>query len=133
MGVIFDKPPIWDAAQKLFGFKDKSLIVFAWNENIYNPNHCIVDPHLYAHEEIHFVQQKKIGGSKPWWDKYLVDPKFRLEQELEAYRAQYTFYCVKYKDRNARNSFLNKIAYDLSEIYKCDITHSEAKKQIKGV
>jgi hypothetical protein len=40
------------------------------------------------HENVHKRQQQK---PHEWWERYNKDPKFRYEQELEAYRAQYHY------------------------------------------
>lgn len=32
-----------------------------------------------------------MGGPEEWWHHYLIDPEFRLDQELEAYGHQYAF------------------------------------------
>lgn len=40
------------------------------------------------HENVHKRQQQK---PHEWWERYNVDLKFRYEQELEAYRAQYKY------------------------------------------
>ena len=45
----------------------------------------------------HLKQQQKIGADI-WIEKYLKDPKFRLEQEIEAYKVQ----LINIKDRNKR-------------------------------
>lgn len=44
-------------------------------------------PDEYVHEETHLRQQSRIGDAL-WWEYYIGDPKFRLEQEIEAYKAQ---------------------------------------------
>jgi hypothetical protein len=63
--------------------------VFAYDDTIYSPHSATLPAELVAHERIHFGQQARAGGPKAWWRRYLDDPAFRLEQEVEAYRAQY--------------------------------------------
>ena len=65
--------------------------VFAYGDRIYTGE--LVEPvlsrDLVVHERTHFAQQERAGGPEAWWRRYLDDPVFRLEQEVEAYRAQY--------------------------------------------
>lgn len=81
------------------------------------------------HEQTHWRQQ----GDDPagWWNKYLVDSNFRVEQELAAYKNQYWEY-LKHHDRNNANHFAMKIARDLSSsLYGNILSFSEAFYLIK--
>lgn len=89
MKIINERPPIWDRAIKTFKFHPSLRVVFAWGDVIYNPNNAYMSGDLIMHESVHGLQQKAIGGPEIWWDRYLVDAKFRLEQEIEAYGAQW--------------------------------------------
>lgn len=65
-------------------------VVIAYGDTIYAPHlESELPGHLVIHEETHFAQQRAVGGPEAWWRRYIDDPQFRLEQELEAYRAQY--------------------------------------------
>jgi hypothetical protein len=114
--------------------------VFAYNGRIYNPAGLPMVAHLILHEQVHFKQQKEIGGADLWWDKWLEDDAFRLSQELEAYGEQYAFILKVaeqgLKDRNRRTKetlyYLNALATDMSsEIYGNLISYSEAKAKIR--
>jgi len=59
--------------------------VFVYDNNIYANNELPYD--IMAHEITHINQQNKIGAKK-WIKNYLKDSNFRLQQELEAYKAQ---------------------------------------------
>lgn len=63
--------------------------IFCYGDTIYNPTENKITEDLLAHEEVHTKQQ----GDSPeaWWQRYLIDPEFRLSQEVEAYAAQYNF------------------------------------------
>lgn len=105
-------------------------VVFTYGNTIYNPGKGNIDKFLYYHEKVHFYQQ----GENPeeWWGRYLIDPQFRLNQELEAYRAQYKYYCEEVKDRNWRVKYLYGLAKNLcGSSYGNIITHSEAMRAIK--
>lgn len=79
-------------------------VVFAWDGVIYAPGRLAVDPWIVEHEMVHFEQQD--GDPIAWWDRYLVDPRFRLDQEIEAHAAEYAAYCRLVRDRNQRHYHL---------------------------
>lgn len=105
-------------------------VIFTYGDIIYNPNNIEIPDHLLTHEKTHQYQQKAIGKDL-WWDKYLTDSKFRIEQELEAYSRQYKHICRLTKDRNERNRILHKIAELLSgPMYGNAISKNEALSRV---
>lgn len=103
--------------------------VFTYGDTIYSENgEC--PSWVVCHEEVHEIQQ----GEDPegWWKKWIRNPGFRLDQELEAYRWQYKWVCDRQRDRNKRAKFLASIAGDLAgPLYGNIITLENAKKAIK--
>lgn len=87
---------------------------------------------IEVHERVHLRQQGYTqAGAAAWWKQYLADPKFRYEQELEAYGAQYQFLRKTVKDRNALTQKTHKLARLLSsEMYGSLATFDEALKEI---
>jgi hypothetical protein len=84
------------------------------------------------HEQTHMLQQKAIGGPVKWWRQYLKDPKFRLIQELQAYRNQYKYFCRQVKDREQQFRALHKLATDLaSPMYGGILSYQDALQGIK--
>jgi hypothetical protein len=83
--------------------------IFAYNNKIYNPDNVTIWPDLEEHEKVHFKQQER-GGAELWWERYIQDSEFRLEQEVEAYGRQYKFY----KERNATNKELKGLLFDMA-------------------
>lgn len=59
--------------------------IFAYSPDIYTNYKLTSD--LLVHENTHLEQQDRMGRDV-WVKKFLNDPQFRLEQELEAYRKQ---------------------------------------------
>jgi len=111
-------------------FKLKEGVVFTYGKTIYNPSGSFIDPSLFHHEWIHTKQQG--DDPKGWWDRYLKDERFRLDQELEAYRGQYKTAKKLLGDRNVAHKFLVKIARDLSsELYGNIISFDDAMREIK--
>ncbi len=132
MKIRIEKPPIWDEAKKVFDFREDTT-VFSYGNILYNPGNVRISDDLMVHEETHARQQGySEAGAKEWWDKYLVDPKFLADQEIEAYAAQYKFICEKVKDRNNRARILSKMAYYLSgRMYGKPIIYQDALKRIR--
>lgn len=106
-------------------------VVFAWGDTLYNPNRAGVSPDLMTHEEVHGAQQKAMGGPEIWWERYLIDPKFRLEQEIEAYGAQ-ARYLRWMSGRKKYLEVFEKISRDLSSsLYGNIISYEEAADAIE--
>ncbi len=122
-------PPIMARIKEKFPDADwERGIAICYGEKIYCKYKLTDD--VLAHELVHVRQQKEIGRDI-WWDKYLEDAQFRLEQELEAYGTQ-----VKYirehterTTRNQRRMMIDRIADTLSgELYGHMISYEQAKK-----
>jgi hypothetical protein len=98
--------------------------VFAYGDVIYSPSGRAVSLDLVVHEEVHSRQQELVGGPESWWRRYIDDPAFRLEQEVEAYRAQYRVA----SSRSERRYLLLHICRDLSSrMYGNLVTSAEAR------
>lgn len=116
MKILKENPPNYEEICKVFDVVESKSIVFTYGDTIYNPSGGEVSNNLYAHEKVHMKQQ----GDDPagWWNKYLVDKKFRLTQEVEAYRKQWKYFVNHNHHIEAQKQLLNKIANDLaSPIY----------------
>jgi predicted HAD superfamily hydrolase len=130
--IIEDYPPkeIYDRCVKKFGVDFNKGIIFTVGNNIYVRNRKMVTPDLLEHELTHVKQQAHIGVGE-WWDKYLKDPQFRLEQETEAYRNQYRYAKQNY-NRGACRMILALTSRFLSgSMYGELITKEKAKELIE--
>lgn len=122
----FKKPPHYLILKILFGF-DWNLNIAAFGDTIH-AKHPLPD-HLEVHESIHLHQQKysKIYAIW-WWIKYIVSKKFRLSQELEAYRNEWHF--IQYESSYSMNQKLDRlehIVFNLSsKLYGNIVSHDEA-------
>lgn len=92
MNIIKKYPPNYREIEKVFDLEGLRP-VFTWGSEIYNPHDVPVSEDLMVHEEVHEARQGK--DPQAWWDKYLVDPEFRLKEEVEAYGMQYKFIRAK--------------------------------------
>lgn len=151
MKIKYELPPIWDNVCVAFDVNPGTTL-FTYGDTIYNPG--AVEPipdHLVVHEEVHAEQQNckyvikksSVGFSTTpieikkmtpelWWGKFLRDPVFRLDQEAQAYGAQYAFMCKTNKDRNHRYKTLWYLAGILSgSLYGNCTSRQEAVKLIQ--
>lgn len=131
--VKYNYPPNYQDIKKAFKIANKPEVVFTYGDTIYVPSGQKMSKDLEVHETTHTQQQTNMTPVK-WWNSYIEDKDFRLEQELEAYRNQYKFAKENYP-RLRRRKLLRQISQDLSsEIYGSIVTKDEAKTLIeKGI
>ena len=132
MKILIANPPNIDQIKAKFNIHVEDRVIFTYGDTIYNPGGFDVSkyPDLIVHEEVHEKQQ----GSDPagWWERYLVDPQFRLNQEVEAYRAQYRKFKTMTRNRDLIAKCAHNIACVLSgHIYGNIIDYYEARQRIK--
>lgn len=122
MKIVTDYPPNIEKIKEVFDFTGK-VPCFTYGDTLYNPSGNPVSASLLAHEEVHVKQQ----GDDPesWWDRYLVDVPFRLEQEIEGYKAQYKEAKKWIKDRNELFRYARGLAHDLSSPMYGNIINSQ--------
>ncbi len=125
-------PPNYEAIIAVFPYAaTQKHVLFSYGDKIYNPSGKEIPPYTIAHEEVHSREQLH-GTAECWWNTYFHDPKFRLQEELAAYRVEYRVFCKLHKDRNERAGFLNFIAVNLSGPgYGNLCSKDEAMKQIR--
>jgi len=130
-------PPNYEMIAKAFpAVRERKDIAFTFGGILFNPSDMDIDEPFGLHEACHSLQQEKMGkgalGPDRWWKKFIADPKFRKEQELEAFAVQYKRYCELVSDRNRRACYLIKIAANFaSPIYGSVVSHGEAVKLIR--
>ena len=112
---------------------DEDRVVITYGNTIYLNHKESITHDLFVHESVHCKQQGyNEAGASNWWDDYLHDDSFRLEQELEAYRAQYAFLKRHIKDRNKLFLQLRRLSIDLSsQMYGNIIGQMEALQEIR--
>lgn len=131
MEIVKAYPPNIREIEEVFDLTGKKP-VFTYGKVLFNPHDCEVDQFLMAHEMTHTIQQDLIGGPIEWWKQYLSDKEFRLNQEIEAYHAQFTLLKKLRRDRNRISWYLHQIARDLSSpMYGNMCTLQEALKYIQ--
>lgn len=125
-----EEAPNFEELNKKFGV-DKKYTIISYGDSIYAPDSLSGD--LLQHELTHCERQKfnKVSA-KRWWDRYMIDEVFRLEEEAIAYQQQFN-YCKKvFKDRNKLAKIKFALASELSSaMYGNIIGQQEAMKLIK--
>lgn len=131
MKIVNDFPPNIADIRKRFEMTGFPTAVFAYGDTLYNPSGIPVPQDLIAHEETHSKQQK-VYGLEEWWDKYLTDDGFRLQQELEAYKEQHR-YAQEHYTRDMRRWVLSESSKNLaSKLYGKIINKRQAQELIKN-
>ena len=128
MQLVNAYPPNYEDIKKVLNPPETA--VFAYGNIIYNPSGGKVYPDLEKHEDTHRKQQEVFGSIELWWNRYLLDPKFREECEVEAYRAQYHF-LKGIMTRNDLKTALFEFADRLSTLYGLGLSYQEAEQRIR--
>ena len=125
---VHDYPPIIDRIVDRFGPQVKRPgVLFAWGEMIFNPGAVEIKPQLLAHEYTH--GQRQGDDIEAWWDKYLNDPKFMLEEEILAHQVELMYLQDHAHNRIERRVALKKTARRLaSPLYGNMVSFAKAKK-----
>lgn len=126
-------PPNFKLIKAVFPNCGTYKSIFCFGDTIYNPFGARITPDLEVHERVHEKQQGE--NPRQWWNRYLTEPAFRLEQEIEAYGAQYHF--VKYSLKLSSKWcewLLNQAADSLShEQYGNLVEFAVAKSRIRNI
>lgn len=124
-----EKPPIFPKIQEVFPYADWEEVIIAYGDTIYSKYPISL---LKMEHELTHVRQQTDMDKDLWWDQYLQNPSFRLEQEIEAYRAETKLACKVIKDKNQRFNYINALAEDLSSpLYGNVCTFSQALSLLK--
>ena len=124
-------PPNYSLILATFPKCEELKPVFAYGDTIYNPFWVEVRKDVEKHEEVHSKRQ----GKDPdlWWNKYLTDRDFRLEEELIACAIQYKFLKDTLGSSKLTDWALENIATSLSgELYNLGISFGEVKSKIRN-
>ena len=130
-------PPNFEMIAKAFpAVRTTKGVVYTYGGICFNPDDGPVDEPLGLHEACHSLQQEKMGdkekGPDRWWKKFIADPKFRKEQELEAFAVQYRRYCELVPNRDRRAGYLMKLAANFaSPVYGSIVSQQEGIKLIR--
>jgi hypothetical protein len=129
--IIVARPPVYDRCVAKFGAAAivGRPVIWSWGSVIYNPENTGISRELQAHEAVHGERQGDTDQSiMEWWERYLEEPSFRLDEELHAHRAEYR---AGVKRHGPRPRDLETIAQRLAgALYGHLLTLSQAKHAI---
>lgn len=119
-----EPPAIMGELEKKFGVSWDQGVVITYGKTV----HCKYDltPDLLAHEEVHVIQQEKMGA-KEWWDEYFTNSKFRLIEETAAYIVQAKYIKEHTPVRQERRSKIRFLVKCMVKMYGGMCTEEEAK------
>lgn len=102
------KSRAWKLLNVVFPDADLSKVYLAFWRYIFMPTGVTVCPvSMIVHESVHLEQQgNSLFGALKWWTKYIISKRFRLSQEIEAYRVQ-----VKWFHDTQTASYKQKFLY----------------------
>lgn len=130
MKVIEAFPPIYAEIVRAFNVRGKP-VVFCYGDVLYNPSRIKIPPELIAHETVHMLRQ----GDDPdsWWADYIIDPAFRLAEELPAHIAEFAAVRRATDARSVQQAALHRIAARLSSpLYGSLVDYNEARTLIEN-
>lgn len=129
--IITGRPPNFTKLAAVFPAALKSGTIFAYAPNVYVSGKSELSPSLEVHEKVHISRQESYnGGPEAWWDRYLVDREFRLEEELVAHMHEYR-YLSDYGSREERREALKVVAKRLSgPLYNLGLSPKQAARLI---
>lgn len=130
VNILDTKPPVFEQCEAQFGINWDNT-TFAYYPDIHTKSPLFLTDDVIQHEYIH-LQRQKVIGTEIWWEKYLADKEFRLEEELLAYRRQYNFLKGK-MDRNGLYRLVWGWSYTLASPFYGDLIEAKmAYNKIKG-
>lgn len=119
-----DEFPRFKEAWQKFAIQKGTCFTYG---DTYYTDYAPIPADFLVHEQHHTKQQLAMGVDA-WWDRYFVDAKFRLEQELECYTVQ----LASIKDRNLRFRRRLEVIGDLSSaMYGNIVTKEELNTLLK--
>ena len=128
MNIIIGLPPNIDAIREVFS--PPAGAIYTYGDTIYNPGDVEISKALLAHEGVHAKRQT---DPEAWWDQYMKDVGFRLNEELLAHQAEYREIKRGHPDRNIRVGYLHGIARRLSgKLYNNMIDYNSALDWIEN-
>lgn len=123
-------PPNFELIKAVLPYANEKH-VYCYGDTLYVPDGHELTPDIVFHESIHVRQQ----GSDPdaWWNAYLTDTKFRLDQEIAAYGEQWQWVKEHITGNSFRKWLLEKMAFALSgKEYGNMLNYQDAEAAIRN-
>lgn len=125
-------PPNYEQIVFALGDVSKHRPVFAYAPDIYNPFKREITKDVEHHELVHIQRQGIYTSPDVWYNSYLWDKDFRLNEERIAYGEQYVFGCQFVTNAKLRKAFLEHLARELcGDAYGNLCTYQQAEQMIR--
>lgn len=125
--IVVGIPPNYAAIKARFPDCERKGVLFTYGETLYNPSGVSIPRELIVHEAVHSLRQREPGPAR-WWERYLSESFFMLDEELYAHHAEYKA-CLKRHGPRPRD--LQRIAERLSgPLYGNALTYAQAEHAI---
>ena len=125
--IVVGTPPNYAQILARFPQADRPGVIFSYGDKIFNPSNANIPREIMEHEAIHGERQTE-RGIDAWWEQYMADALFCLDEEIHAHHAEYRA-CVK--RHGHRNQDMRRIATRLSgALYGYLLTYEQAKHAI---
>ena len=131
MKIIKAFPPNWLTLRKVFPISGRQGIIFAYGDRIYNPSGVPLEEWVLAHEGEHCKRQNAQGVGS-WWDAYIANPKFRLEEEVLAHCVEWKTISDYLPPSACERHFARMVERLSSPLYGNLVTKEEAERLISG-
>lgn len=81
-------PPNIEAIAKVYPNAMGKGVIFSYGDRLFNPTAVQIPKQLIAHEGEHGRRQEA-AGVEAWWNRYLTDRLFMLDEEIYAHHAEW--------------------------------------------
>ena len=126
-GIEIARPPNFGLIVARFPNAANHGVYFSYGYTLYNPSGVTVTRELREHEATHGERQLAMGV-EAWWNRYLTDRLFVLDEELHAHHAEWRASVKRHGPDNRR---LRMIAAKLAgPLYGCMISAEQAAHAI---
>ena len=106
--------------------------IFVYKDTIYTDKKEEEFYYDVVHHEIRHLHQQKEHGADNWINRYINEPEFRLEQEVDAYRYQLKKVLKTTNDKGEYLNILTECITNLSSpLYGNIISYAEAERLLK--
>ncbi len=129
--VLVDTPPVYEAVTRRFPMVHDKAVVFSYGDKVYNPQGIAIPYEILAHEALHGERQDTYGVER-WWDEYLKDKLFRLEEEFDAHMVEWEHLKSWATNRHERRAFEALVSKKLaSPIYDFGIKRLTLREMMR--
>lgn len=135
MKIEYTRPPNFEKIVQVLPEAGGKGVIFCYGDTIYNPFGGAIPEQILAHETVHSERQGlTVDAVEAWWDRYLADVQFRLDEEIPAHIMEYKVYSELVRDRERRARYMHRLACRLaSSLYGRLLPYMAARRKLQGL